>query len=110
MIPAAFDYHAPKSLPEALGLLERFGEEAKVLSGGQSLLPLLKLRLARPAHVVDIGKIPGLDGLREDGGYLRIGALVREKDLETSDLIRSRLKEMGITIEDSREGIKIKRT
>jgi carbon-monoxide dehydrogenase medium subunit len=90
MIPAAFDYHAPKTLPEALGLLERFGDEAKVLSGGQSLLPLLKLRLAKPAHVVDIGKIPGLDGLKEDGGTLRIGALVREKDLETSDLIRKK--------------------
>src|SRR5215471_3252834 len=90
MIPAAFDYHAPKTLPEALGLLERFGDEAKVLSGGQSLLPLLKLRLAKPAHVVDIGKIPGLDALKEEGGFLRIGALVREKDLETSDLVKKK--------------------
>jgi aerobic carbon-monoxide dehydrogenase medium subunit len=90
MIPPTFDYHAPKTLPEAVALLGRFGDEAKVLSGGQSLLPLLKLRLAHPAHLVDIGRIPGLDYLEEKGGFLRIGALVREAALETSPLIRSR--------------------
>lgn len=90
MIPPSFDYHAPKTLPEALELLGRFGEEAKVLSGGQSLLPLLKLRFAQPAHLVDIGRIPGLDYLKEEGGHLRIGALAREASLETSDLIRKK--------------------
>ncbi|HSF02160.1 MAG TPA: xanthine dehydrogenase family protein subunit M [Solirubrobacterales bacterium] len=90
MIPPPFDYHSPKTLPEALELLGRFGEEAKVLSGGQSLLPLLKLRLAQPAHVVDIGRIPGLDYIKEEGGMLRIGALVREAALEASSLVRSR--------------------
>jgi carbon-monoxide dehydrogenase medium subunit len=90
MIPPPFDYHAPTTLPEALALLGRFGEEAKVLSGGQSLLPLLKLRLAQPGHLVDIGRIPGLDYIKEDGGFLKIGALVRESALEASPLVRSR--------------------
>lgn len=90
MIPPSFDYHAPKTLPEALELLGRFGEEAKVLSGGQSLLPLLKLRFAQPAHLVDIGRIPGLDYIKEEGGFLRIGALVREAALEASPLVRSK--------------------
>jgi carbon-monoxide dehydrogenase medium subunit len=90
MIPPPFDYHAPTTLPQALELLSRFGEEAKVLSGGQSLLPLLKLRFAQPAHLVDIGRIPGLDYIKEDGGFLRIGALVREAALEASALVRSK--------------------
>ena len=90
MIPASFDYHAPKTLPEALALLGQFGDEAKVLSGGQSLLPLLKLRFAQPAHLVDIGRIPGLDYVKEEGGVLKIGALAREAALEASDVVRSR--------------------
>jgi aerobic carbon-monoxide dehydrogenase medium subunit len=90
MIPPPFDYHAPRTLPEALALLGQFRDEAKVLSGGQSLLPLLKLRFAQPAHLVDIGRIPGLDYIKEEGGVLKIGALVREAALEASDLVRSR--------------------
>jgi carbon-monoxide dehydrogenase medium subunit len=90
MIPPPFDYHAPATLPEAIALLGRFGEDAKILSGGQSLLPLLKLRFARPAHIVDIGRIPGLDYIKEEDGFLKIGALVRESALETSALIRSK--------------------
>lgn len=90
MIPPSFDYHAPATLPDALKLLAQHGDDAKVLSGGQSLLPLLKMRLAAPAHVVDIGRIPGLDYIREEGGFLRIGALVRESDLEASELIRTK--------------------
>jgi carbon-monoxide dehydrogenase medium subunit len=90
MIPPSFDYHAPATLPDALKLLAQHGDDAKVLSGGQSLLPLLKMRLAAPAHVVDIGRIPGLDYIKEDGGFLRIGALVREADLEASALIRTK--------------------
>ena len=93
MIPPAFEYHSPKSLSEAVGLLSQLGqsgEEAKILSGGQSLLPLLKLRFAAPGHLVDIGRIPGLDYLREEGGFLKIGALVREAALETSPLVRSK--------------------
>jgi carbon-monoxide dehydrogenase medium subunit len=90
MIPPPFDYHAPKTLPDALGLLGRLGDDAKVMSGGQSLLPLMKLRFARPAHVVDIGRIPGLDYIKEEGGALRIGALVRESALEASALVRDK--------------------
>jgi len=90
MIPAAFQYHAPTTVGEATALLARLGEEAKVLSGGQSLIPLMKLRLASPEHVVDINGIPGLSGIREADGVLRIGALTRESDLEESELIRTR--------------------
>src|SRR5512143_4197468 len=90
MIPAGFDYHAPTTVPEALSLLARHGDGAKLLSGGQSLLPLLKLRLGQVEHLVDIGRIPGLDHLREEGGALRIGALVREAALERSELVRTR--------------------
>jgi carbon-monoxide dehydrogenase medium subunit len=90
MIPAAFDYHAPTSLAEATALLTRLGDDAKVLSGGQSLIPLMKLRLASPRHVVDINGIPGLAGIREADGFLRIGALTRESELEESDVVRQR--------------------
>src|SRR5256712_11963999 len=73
MIPPVFDYHAPASVADAIALLSRFGDSAKVISGGQSLLPLLKLRLGTAEHLVDIGRIPGLEYVREEGGYLRIG-------------------------------------
>jgi carbon-monoxide dehydrogenase medium subunit len=90
MIPAAFEYHAPRALGEATELLGKLGDEAKILSGGQSLIPLMKLRLARPRHLVDINGIPGLAYIREGEGYLRIGALTRESDLEASELVRTR--------------------
>ena len=90
MIPAAFEYHAPASIAEATALLARYGDDAKVLSGGQSLIPMMKLRLATPGHLVDIGRIPGLQSLREADGALRIGALVREADLDGSEVVRAR--------------------
>jgi len=90
MIPAAFEYHAPSTIDEATALLSKLGEDAKVLSGGQSLIPLMKLRLASPAHLVDINAIPGLSGIREADGFLRIGALTRESDLEESEIVRTR--------------------
>ena len=90
MIPSAFDYHAPGTIEEAVALLQRHGDDAKVLSGGQSLLPLLKLRLGDAGHLVDIGHIPGLAYITEAGGYLRIGGVTREADLERSDLIREK--------------------
>jgi carbon-monoxide dehydrogenase medium subunit len=90
MIPPSFDYHAPKSLQEALDLLARFGDDAKVLSGGQSLLPMLKLRLGQPAHLVDIGRIPDLEYVKEEGGYLKLGGRTREAALERSEVVRSR--------------------
>jgi carbon-monoxide dehydrogenase medium subunit len=90
MIPAAFDYHRPGTLDEALKLLTSHGDQAKVLSGGMSLLPMLKLRLASFAHLVDIGRVPGLDFIKEEGGSLRIGAMTRQSTLERSDLIRTK--------------------
>jgi carbon-monoxide dehydrogenase medium subunit len=91
MIPSPFEYHAPATLDEALELLARHGDDAKILSGGQSLLPLMKLRLAAPAHIVDINRIPGLAFLERADGVLRVGALVREADLEESEIVRSAL-------------------
>jgi carbon-monoxide dehydrogenase medium subunit len=90
MIPAPFDYHAPTSLSEAIALLQRHGDQAKVLSGGQSLLPLLKLRVGAAGHLVDIGKIPGLEYIREEGGFLKIGGRTRESELERSEIVRSK--------------------
>jgi carbon-monoxide dehydrogenase medium subunit len=90
MIPAAFDYHRPGTLDEALKLLSSHGDQAKVLSGGMSLLPMLKLRLASFAHLVDIGRISGLDYIKEEGGFLKIGAMTRQSALERSDLVKSR--------------------
>jgi len=90
MIPAAFEYHTPGSIKEATALLARLGDDAKVLSGGHSLIPLMKLRLSSPRHVVDINGIGGLDGVREADGFLRIGALTRESDLEESEVVRTR--------------------
>jgi len=90
MIPASFDYHSPKTLSEAIDLLSRHGDGAKVLSGGQSLLPLLKLRLGTASHLVDIGKVPGLEYIKEEGGFLKIGGRTRESTLEASDLVRKK--------------------
>jgi aerobic carbon-monoxide dehydrogenase medium subunit len=90
MIPARFDYHSPATIAEAVALLARLGDDAKVLSGGQSLLPLLKLRLGQAGHLVDIGKIPGLEYVKEEGGMLRIGGRTRESALERSELVRTR--------------------
>ena len=89
MIPPEFDYHAPASLDEALELLGSL-DDPKVLSGGQSLLPMLKLRLASPANIIDIGRIPGLDGISEEDGVLRIGALVTETELERAPEVAAR--------------------
>jgi carbon-monoxide dehydrogenase medium subunit len=90
MIPASFDYHAPQTLEEALALLQEHREDAKVLSGGQSLLPLLKLRLGAAGHLIDIGRIPGLEYIREEDGVLKLGGCTRESALEHSEIIRTR--------------------
>ena len=90
MIPASFEYLRPKTIPEAIGFLQRHGDDAKILSGGQSLIPMMKFRLARPAYLIDINRISGLSYIREEGGYLRIGGLTREADLESSPLIREK--------------------
>lgn len=90
MIPSRFDYHAPDTLDEAMALLAAHGDDAKVLAGGQSLIPLLKLRLASAKVLVDINRIADLARLEEADGQLRVGALVREADLETAPAVRDR--------------------
>ena len=84
MIPAPFEYLRPKAIAEALALLRQHGDDAKILSGGQSLIPMMKLRLARPGYIVDINQIPGLRYIKEEGGYLKIGGLTHEAELEGS--------------------------
>jgi len=90
MKPPRFEYLAPTSLDEALGLLAEHGDEAKVLAGGQSLVPLLNFRLVRPAYLVDLNEIPGLAYVRADDGRLAIGAMTRQRTVETADGIRER--------------------
>ncbi len=89
MIPAPFEYDAPATLDEAIALLEKHGDEAKILAGGHSLIPMMKLRFASPEHLIDINNIPGLSYIKEEDGYLKIGAMTRESELEESELIRS---------------------
>jgi len=90
MIPPAFEYLRPKTIPEAVAFLKQYGDDAKILSGGQSLIPLMKLRIARPAYLIDINRISGLSYVKEEAGFLKIGGLTREADLEASALIRSK--------------------
>ena len=84
MIPAAFDYTAPETLDEAIGALESRGEDAKLLAGGHSLLPLMKLRLATPSLLVDLRKVPGMHGIQRENGTWRIGAMTPHADIEHS--------------------------
>ena len=91
MIPAAFDYVAPGSLPEAVAELVKHGEEGKVLAGGHSLIPLMKLRLATPSFLVDIGRINNLNYIREGDGHVAIGAMTTHHDIELSELIKRKL-------------------
>jgi carbon-monoxide dehydrogenase medium subunit len=90
MIPPSFDYYAPTTMEEAIALLKQHGPEAKILSGGMSLIPLMKLRLAAPRYLIDINRVAGLTGITEADGCLRIGALTRETEIESSDLLRSK--------------------
>jgi carbon-monoxide dehydrogenase medium subunit len=103
MIPAPFEYTAPKTLEEALRIIERHGDEAKILAGGHSLLPLIKLRLAQPRYVVDIGGLRGMSYIREENGQIAIGALTTHADIESSTLLRAKcplLVETAATIGD----------
>lgn len=84
MIPQAFEYDAPTTLDEALGLLQKYGDDAKILAGGHSLIPMMKLRFATPERLIDINNIPGLSYLKEEDGFLKIGAMTRESELEHS--------------------------
>ena len=87
MIPAAFDYARASSADEAMNLLAEHGDEAKLLAGGHSLLPLMKLRLAQPAILIDVGRLGELRGIRDAGDHVAIGALTRHREVETSDLL-----------------------
>jgi aerobic carbon-monoxide dehydrogenase medium subunit len=89
MYPGSFEYFAPATLEEALSVLDRFGDEAKVLAGGQSLIPLMKLRFAVPEALVDVNRIDGLDRIEQVNGGLRIGALVRHKACERSSVLKA---------------------
>jgi carbon-monoxide dehydrogenase medium subunit len=95
--PAEFDYHRPTSLDEAIGLLAEDG--ARALAGGHSLLPLMKLRFAEPRAIVDLGRVPGLDGIEEDGDVLSIGALATHASVAASELVRSRCRVLATTAE-----------
>lgn len=95
MYPAAFEYFAPRSVSEALELLGRYGEDAKILAGGQSLLPMMKLRIAGPKYLIDVNRIDGLGGLRHESGRLVIGALCRHADIAGSLLVREQLPLMA---------------
>jgi carbon-monoxide dehydrogenase medium subunit len=90
MIPQSFEYFCPQSVSEAIALLQEHGDGAKILSGGQSLIPMMKIRLARPEFIIDINRLADLHYIKEEGGFLKIGGLTREADLETSSLIRSK--------------------
>jgi carbon-monoxide dehydrogenase medium subunit len=90
MKPPVFDYVAPNSLQEAVAVLQKHDGEAKVLSGGQSLMPLLNMRLARPEILVDLAGIPELNGIREENGALVVGAMTRQRAVEFSDAVRTR--------------------
>jgi carbon-monoxide dehydrogenase medium subunit len=95
MYPPRFDYLAPRSVEEALDVLGERGDDAKVLAGGQSLIPLLKLRFAAPEVLIDINRLPSLDTLSEENGWLRIGPLVRHRDAERSTLLREHYPTMA---------------
>jgi carbon-monoxide dehydrogenase medium subunit len=90
MIPAAFEYYSPKSVKEAVGLLQEHGDDAKVLAGGHSLLPIMKFRLAQPKVVVDIGRIPGLDAITASKDGVTIGALATHDNVEHSDVLKDK--------------------
>jgi carbon-monoxide dehydrogenase medium subunit len=90
MLPSRFDYHRADSLDDALGLLAELGDDGKVLAGGQSLIPLMKLRFAAPGHLIDINRVAGLDRIEERDGSLQVGALVRHNALAASEVIEAR--------------------
>lgn len=103
MIPGSFAYSRPSSVPEAVQLMGQHGYDAKVLAGGQSLIPVMRFRLMEPKYIIDINRIPGMDQIQERNGYLSIGALVRETDVERSDLIRGKypiIYDCGLMIAD----------
>jgi aerobic carbon-monoxide dehydrogenase medium subunit len=103
MIPAPFEYYSPSSLSEAVSFLTAHRDDVKILSGGQSLLPLMKMRLARPGFILDIGRIAGLDSIVQDGDHLVIGAMATHAQIEHSDILKEHctlLPQTAATIAD----------
>jgi aerobic carbon-monoxide dehydrogenase medium subunit len=88
MIPAAFEYYAPRSITDAVSFLAAHKDDVKILSGGQSLLPLMKMRLSKPEYIVDIGRIPGLDAITEENNSIVIGGMATHAQMEASDLLK----------------------
>ncbi len=99
MTPGKFEYHAPSSVDEAVALLGQYGDDAKLLAGGHSLLPMMKLRFAAFEHLVDINRIDGLRGIREQGGVIHIGAMTRESELLASPLLRGKCPLIPLAVE-----------
>ena len=91
MYPASFDYHTPGSVQEAISLLGKLRDDAKLLAGGHSLIPMMKLRLAQPKHLIDLRKVPGLAGIREDGGSIALGAMTTHWQVESSKLLQAKI-------------------
>ena len=103
MHPSSFEYFAPTKMKEALELLSKYGEEAKIMAGGQSLIPLLKLRIAAYSYVIDISRVEGLNKIRETGDFLEIGALTTVNELEENELVKEKyriLHEAAVQIAD----------
>ena len=97
MYPAQFEYHSPATVKDALALLGQHKDDAKLLAGGHSLLPAMKLRLARPTHVVDLKKVPGLVGIKEEGGMLVIGAMTTHYEIESSPVVKAKCPVLAAT-------------
>ena len=97
MYPASFEYHAPTSVRDALGLMGKHGDDAKLLAGGHSLIPMMKLRLAQPKHLIDLKNVPGLKGIKEEGGTIVIGAMTTWYELEASPIIKAKCAVIGET-------------
>jgi len=95
MIPQSFQYESPGTIADAIALLEKHGEEAKILSGGHSLIPMMKLRFATPEWLIDINGIPGLSYIKEEKGMVKIGALSREAEIEHSELLKKHFPIFG---------------
>src|SRR5262245_65472784 len=103
MIPGSFEYYAPRSLSDAVRYLTEHKDDAKILSGGQSLLPLMKMRLSKPGYILDIGRISGLESIIEEGNSLIIGALITHAQIEDSELLKRQcplLQQNATTIDD----------
>jgi carbon-monoxide dehydrogenase medium subunit len=105
MIPASFAYYRPTSVAQAVALLDELGDDARALAGGHSLIPMMKLRLASPAHLIDLGCITALKGIRADGGDIVIGAMTTQHEMIGSDLLATKipiLRETSLVIADPR--------